>query len=136
MRCSIKLLRKWLYFYTFLLISIYGILFIILIIDTGLNFIVLLLGVITTIIILIAKYLYSRWWIAEVLVERKWLFLKIWKGWDYFEILPRKIERIDNSTIKVIGDPWRFYTQGFLLRFYYPDEASIIFTQLELALKK
>tara|TARA_B100000315_G_C14044070_1_gene348872 strand:+ start:267 stop:452 length:186 start_codon:yes stop_codon:yes gene_type:complete len=61
------------------------------------------------------------------------LFLKTWGGTNYIEILPRKVEMI-NSLDKVIGDPWRFYGQGLIIRFNSVDDASRLFALLQRSL--
>jgi hypothetical protein len=136
------MLKKWLLVPLILISSIYGVIILVLFLTGELstlnsNEVIFVISIvsISPIILLIAIKYWSRWRKAEVTVMRGWLFLKIWGGVNYVELLPRKIKMVNNMTIKVVGDPWRFYSQGWIIRFNSSDDASGIFNQLQRALK-
>jgi len=107
--CSIKMFNEVILFPFVFLLSLIGGTIILLFIEGELNGNILLFRLESAgIIIFLAKYVWSRWWKAEVLIERGWLFLKTWEYTNYIELLPRKIGMINDTIIKVIGDSWKF----------------------------
>jgi hypothetical protein len=136
------MLKKWLLVPLIIISSIYGVIILVLFLTGELstmnsNEVIFVISTvsISPIILLIALKYWSRWRKAEAVVRRGWLFLKIWGGVNFVELRPRKIKMVNNTTIKVVGDPWRFYGQGWIIRFNSSDDASRIFIQLQRALE-
>lgn len=95
----------------------------------------ILLTIVTTLtllsVIILNKMIWSKRRNGEVSVRRNWIFLKVFRGWNYVELLPRKVEKLNDISIKVTGDPWRFKSQSFVLQFESLDDASRIFNEIK-----